>query len=54
MGKIIPSPILVKELVIENCREEEREITIHLLSPSFGKSHRIWNVKLKPGKNRIV
>jgi len=44
----------VKELIIENCRDFEREIKINLLNPSFGKEHRIMLKKLKPGKNRIL
>lgn len=44
----------VQKLVIENCRDKEREITIHLLNSSFGKQHRIFKQKLKAGKNRII
>ncbi|MCX8083243.1 MAG: hypothetical protein N3D17_07675 [bacterium] len=44
----------VRKLVVENCREEEREITIHLLNPSFGKQHRIFKQRLRPDKNRII
>ncbi|MCM8807093.1 MAG: hypothetical protein NC926_03930 [Candidatus Omnitrophica bacterium] len=43
----------IKKLVIENCREDEREITIYLLNKHFGKEHIIFTQRLKPGKNKI-
>jgi len=44
----------VKQLIIVNCRDFERQITINLLNQSFGKEHRILKVKLKPGQNKIL
>ena len=44
----------VKELIIVNCRDFERQIIINLLNQSFGKEHRILKVELKPGQNKIL
>lgn len=44
----------VKELYVENCRDESRYVKIHLLNENFGKEFRIIEKVLKPGKNSIL